>query len=94
MVSVVLELFSARRLRTRSRWTSLNAVVVPKSSLSCTRESVVSTPWPPGPEARENCSTSSSAGTLRPRGAPAPGGTYRSSTRSVCRNAVVFRFNA
>ena len=91
MVSIVPEILSASRPRTRSRCTSLSAVVVPRSRLSCTRESVVLTPWPPGPEARENCSTSSCAGTRRPPGAPGPGGTYRSSTRSVCRNSEAWQ---
>ncbi len=86
MVSVVPEILAASRPRARSRWTSFSAVVVPKSRPSCTRESVVLTPWPPGPEARENSSTNSPAGTRRPRGAPGLGGTYRSSTQSVCRN--------
>src|SRR5690606_37993065 len=58
------------------------AVVVARSRLSCTRESVVLTPCPPGPEARENCSPSSDAGTVRPSGAPGPAGTNRSFTPS------------
>lgn len=80
-VSTVPESLPESRSRTSSRWVSLSAVVVPRSRESCTRESEVLTPWPPGPEAWENCSTSSPAGTLRPRGAPGPGGTCRSSTR-------------
>lgn len=87
MVSTVPESLSASRSRARSRWTSLRAVVVPRSRLSCTRESAVLTLWPPGPEERENCSTSSPAGTRRPRGAPGPGGTCRSSTRLLSRNS-------
>ena len=88
IVSTVPEILAESRSRARSRWTSLSAVVVPRSRLSCTRESAVLTLWPPGPEARENCSTSSPAGTRRPRGAPGPGGTCRSSTRLLCRNSV------
>jgi len=83
MVSTVPESLSASRSRMRSRWTSLSAVVARTSKLSCTRESAVLTPWPPGPEDRENCSTNSPAGTLIPRGAPGPGGTCKSSTGSV-----------
>ena len=87
MVSTVPEILSESRSMARSRWISLSAVVVPRSRLSCTRESAVLTLWPPGPEARENCSTSSPAGIRRPRGAPGPGGTSRWSTRSLCRNS-------
>ena len=91
MVSTVPEILSASRSMARSRWSSLSAVVVPRSRLSCTRESAVLTLWPPGPEARENCSTSSPAGTRRPRGAPGPGGTCRSSTRLLSRNSDAAR---
>jgi len=87
MVSTVPESRPASRSRARSRWTSLRAVVVPRSRLSCTRESAVLTPWPPGPDDRENCSTSSPAGIRRPPGAPGPGGTCRSSTRLLSRNS-------
>lgn len=66
MVSTVPALLSASWSTTRLRWVSFSAVVVAKSKLSCTRESVVLTPWPPGPEERENCSTSSLAGIRKP----------------------------
>lgn len=82
MVSTVPVVLSARCSRARARWVSLRADVVPRSKLSCTRESVVLTPCPPGPDARENCSTSSAAGTVRPRGAPGPGRTCRSFTHT------------
>ena len=88
-VSTVPESLPARRSRTSARWGALNAVVVARSRESWTRESAVLTPWPPGPEAWENCSTSSPAGTLRPRGAPGPGGTCRSSTRRLSRTRDV-----
>src|SRR5699024_6009942 len=68
---------------TRLRWISSNAVVVARSRLSWTRESAVLTPWPPGPEAWENCSCSSASGTRRPWGAPGPGATRRSSMPPV-----------
>lgn len=83
------ESLGASRSSARPRCTSSSAVVVPRSKLSCTRESAVLTPWPPGPEAWENCSNNSSAGRVRPRGAPGPEGMCRSSTRSVCRTPDV-----
>ena len=45
--------------------------------------SAVFTDWPPGPEERENCSTSSAAGITRPRGSPGPGRTRRSWPGSI-----------
>ena len=55
------------------------------SSSSSTRLSAVLTPWPPGPDDRENRSTSRSPGTVRPCGTPGPGGTTRSIRASPCR---------
>ena len=46
IVSTVPEILAESRSRARSRWTSLSAVVVPRSRLSCTRESAVLTLWP------------------------------------------------
>lgn len=88
MVSTVPEILGASRSSTRVRWMSFNAVVVLTSRWSCTRESAVLTLWPPGPEERENCSTSSRAGTLRPWGAPGPGGTRTSSMHISLPQAV------
>ena len=65
IVSTVPEILPESRAMARSRWTSLSAVVVPRSRLSCTRESAVLTLWPPGPEARE---------TARPALPPESGG--------------------
>ncbi len=42
------------------------------STLSWTRESVVFTPCPPGPDDRENRSVTASLGTTSPRGTPGP----------------------
>ena len=85
MVIVVPTKRSRRRSSTRARWTSSSASLAAMSKVSCTRESVVLTPWPPGPELREKRSTSSADGTLNPSGMPAPGGTRRSATRSLSR---------
>lgn len=79
IVSTVPVRRSARKASARRRCTSLSAIVVPMSKLSWTRESVVLTDWPPGPEERENCSTSSAAAMVRPFGAPGPGSICRSS---------------
>src|SRR5690625_4921967 len=80
MVRTVPDRRFCRCASTRRRWVSLSALVVARSRLSCTRESVVLTPCPPGPEAWENRSTSSAAGSVRPSGIPGPGGTLRSCT--------------
>lgn len=66
IVSTVPDSRVASRSRAKVRWASVSAVVVPMSRLSCTRESAVLTPWPPGPDACENCSRSSPAGTVNP----------------------------
>ena len=84
-VSTVPASRGERARRTRSRCDSSRAVVAPRSMLSWTRESVVLTCWPPGPEDRENRSISSAAGTVSPRGAPGPGFTRRSSIPPVSR---------
>ena len=42
-----------RRRRNRLRCTSVSAEEPATSKDSCTRESVVFTPWPPGPDERE-----------------------------------------
>lgn len=75
-----------RLRRARERWMSFNAVVVATSKLSCTRESVVFTPCPPGPEACVKRSTSSLSGTTSPFGAPGPGSIRKSCTPPVCLN--------
>lgn len=75
--------WEASRLRALVRCVSLSAVVVEISMLSWTRESEVLTPWPPGPEACENRSLSSTPGIVTPLGIPGPGGTHRSSTSPV-----------
>ena len=53
---------SASRARARCLRCSGNAAVALRSNTSSTRESVVFTPWPPGPEAREKRQPSSPAG--------------------------------
>lgn len=72
----------------RSRWRGVRAVVVARSNESCTRESVVLTPCPPGPLARLNCSDSSWPGITSPSGIPGPGGTRSSFTSSGCHPRV------
>ena len=66
--------WGASRRSSRSRWPSLSVVLAAMSKLSWTRESVVLTPCPPGPDARVNRSVSSPAGMVRPSGTPGPGG--------------------
>src|SRR5699024_9578564 len=57
IVSIVPFRRSSRCVIARRFWTSLSADVCPTSKLTWTRESVVLTLCPPGPEERENCST-------------------------------------
>ena len=61
---------SASARSARARWVSVRTVEERTSKSSSTRESVVFTDWPPGPGDFENFSTSSPAGTTRPRAAP------------------------
>ena len=80
MVIVVPARRLSRRENSRSRCSGVRAVLAPMSKLSWTRESVVLTPWPPGPDARANFSLSSRSGRISPCGIPGPGGTRRSGT--------------
>ena len=56
IVSTVPFRRSSRCVIARRFWTSVSADVCPTSKLNWTRESVVLTLCPPGPEERENCS--------------------------------------
>ena len=73
---------SPRTPTARARCSGVSAVLAARSQLSCTRESAVFTPWPPGPEAWVKRSTSSASGITTPWGAPGPGATRRSVIRS------------
>ena len=66
-----------RKAALGARWASVNGVADERSSDNWTRESVVLTPCPPGPDDRENRSTSSPPGTTTPAGMPGPGGIVR-----------------
>lgn len=82
MVRTVPTRRGASRPRACSRCRSVSDVVVAMSRESWTRESVVLTPWPPGPLARLNCSDRSEPGITSPSGIPGPGGTRSSLTAS------------